>query len=219
MHRIFLGAACNNACITCPIGAADREPPRRFEGVEELIVKATDDEAIAFTGGEPTLAPELPKWIALARERGAPRIIVQTNARRLAYRAYLEELLAAGAGRLAIEATLFGSNAAMHDYHTAVEGSFKQTCTGIANAARARVQVGVQVVATRSNYRHLVEIARVVKALGATAARIVIASAEGRAAAPSVQPNPEMVEPHRALARRELASLESARFPFVGWQP
>jgi hypothetical protein len=49
-----------------------------------------------FIGGEPTLHPELPAFIARAREKGFPQITICTNGVLLLKPGYLDQLLAAG---------------------------------------------------------------------------------------------------------------------------
>jgi len=56
---------------------------------------------------------------------GAKRIVLQTNGRRLAYRAYAREL-AAASRKLVLDVSLQARSEAMHEYHTQAPGSFKQ---------------------------------------------------------------------------------------------
>ena len=61
MRKIFLGFACNNACVFCAQGSLrDKE-----EGPPDVAAKLATivaGETVAFTGGEPTIHDELPAW-------------------------------------------------------------------------------------------------------------------------------------------------------------
>lgn len=219
MRVVHLGFACNNACIFCAQGelrasaaSAARAPDAAEDPIDQLASIAPG-EAVAFVGGEPTLAERLPAWIRAADERGAGRVVVQTNGRRLAYRGYAAALRAASA-RLTLDVSLHGSTAPMHDYHTATPGSFGHTVTGLNNARAAGLPFAVTAVITRSNFRHLGEIVRLAAALGARAVQLSLPAPHGRAAraADRVIPAVELVAPHLARAAAEAAALG------LGWR-
>ncbi|MBI5537095.1 MAG: radical SAM protein [Deltaproteobacteria bacterium] len=180
MLLVELSPRCNNACVFCS------QALERCNGIREVddvyvqqVLSAAAGARVAVVGGEPTLDPRLPGICVRARQAGAQAIVVQTNARMLAYPRYAGELAQAGVS--ALEVSLQGSSVPMHDYHTAVSGSFKQTVRGIANAVAAGMSVSVTTVVTRSNLRHLSEIVRVVHALGARALRLRRVHPVGRA--------------------------------------
>jgi MoaA/NifB/PqqE/SkfB family radical SAM enzyme len=206
---ITLGFACNNACVFCAQGDLRAARPS-FEAaeIERAIAAITEGEAVAFAGGEPTLVEALPGHIRAAGARGAARIVVQTNGRRLAYRAYAH-LLREASPRLALDVSLHGSTAAMHEWHTGAPQSFAQTVQGIRNARAEGIEAGVTVVVTRSNFRHLVEIVRLARAAGASAIHFTKVEPFGRALAPraSLSPPAEMVAPHLSRAITEAGRL------------
>jgi MoaA/NifB/PqqE/SkfB family radical SAM enzyme len=209
VRAISVGFACNNACVFCAQG--ELRAAKKAAGDDEVaaaIEAIAEGEVVAFVGGEPTIFESLPAWIRAADDRGARRVIVQTNGRRLAYRAYARALREASA-KLALDVSLHGSTAAMHEWHTSVEQSFAQTVQGIRNARAEGIAVGVTTVVTRSNYRHLGEIVRVARAAGAGAIHLAVAQPFGRAArgAPPVVPVPELVAPYRERAIAEAARL------------
>jgi len=209
MRAIALGLTCNNACVFCAQGELSAQRPGRPEVRLDAI---EPNDVVAFVGGEPTLDEELPALVRGADARGARRIIVQTNGRRFAYRAYARVMREAS-DKLGLDISLHGSTAAMHDYHTQTAGSFQQTALGIRNARAEGIDVGVTIVVTRSNYRHLVEVVHLVRGLGAKAIKFVLAERFGRAveAADRVVAPLELVEPHLTRAVRE-----AARFG-LGW--
>lgn len=209
MRAVLLGLTCNNACIFCAQGELSAQRPGRLDVRLEGIAP---DEIVTFVGGEPTLDERLPDLVREAQERGARRIVVQTNGRRFAYRTYARTMHEAS-DKLVLDVSLHGSTMAMHEYHTQTEGSFQQTALGVRHATTEGIEVGVTTVVTRSNYRHLVEIVHLVRGLGAKAIKFVLAEPLGRAgkAIDRVVAPLELVEPHLSRAVRE-----AARFG-LGW--
>jgi len=149
MRVIHVGFACNNACAFCAQGALRAERPAApDEDLERAIDAIRPGETVAFVGGEPTLFAALPEWIRAADARGAASVLVQTNGRRLAYRAFARALREASP-RLRLDVSLHGATAPMHDWHTGTEGSFAQTVQGLRHARVERIPAGVTVVITR----------------------------------------------------------------------
>lgn len=203
---MFLGFACNNRCLVCAQGDARNTaaPPAPAE-LQRALEGVAKGDVVAFTGGEPTLIEALPDLIREATGRGAA-VLLQTNGRRLAYPSYVT-LLAAAAPSLALDVSLLGSTAAMHDYHTRTPGSFAQTAKGIRNAASQKLRVGVTVVVTRSNHRHLVDIVRLARALGADAVHFAPLEPAGE-----VRANPHRLTPNALLAAPHVdAAVSEAR--------
>lgn len=207
MRIVALGVSCNNACVFCAQGelrAREGEGSLTDADIERIDVTlrgVVPGEIVAFAGGEPTLIDRLPSWIRAAHDGGARSILVQTNGRRLAYRSYAAALRDASP-RIGLDVSLHGSTEPMHDYHTATPGSFRQTVAGIRNARALGVPPAVTVVVTRSNFRHLSEIADVARSAGASAVRFAPAEPFGSAAraADRVIPAWELVKPRLAEA-------------------
>ena len=219
MRRIELGFGCNNACLFCALGRLREEVPKIAEEViDQQIDEVVTGDRVAFVGGEPTLFEQLAGWGTRVRERGAWSILVQTNARRLAVKGYAHSLIASGIDVL--DVSLHGCNEAMHDYHTAVDGSFRQTVAGLRRARAAGLTFGITTVVTRSNYRHLSEIVHVAHTLGARAVHlpVVVPKGSGLANWPRLQVAPALLEPHisRAVARAHSLGLVVVRGENLG---
>jgi MoaA/NifB/PqqE/SkfB family radical SAM enzyme len=209
MRSIVVGYACNNACTFCAQGDLRRTRPATESGdIARALEAVVAGETVAFVGGEPTIFPELPQWLRAATARSAGRVILQTNGRRLAYRAFAHEL-AEASPVLRLDVSVHGSNAAMHEWHTGTPGSFAQTVQGLRNARAERIQVGITTVVTRSNYRHLGEIVRVAHAAGANAVHVVAVEPFGAAVRRRfvLVPPPELVAPHLHRAGADAARL------------
>jgi len=202
MRIVQLGSRCNNACIFCA-QTSEREQHLPEPSGEALLATvaevASGGGVVAFVGGEPTLYESLQELVAHARRAGAARVIVQTNARRLAYASYARTL---ADGVDAIDVSLLGSSEAMHDYHTQVKGSFVQTIRGMSNARKAGISVVSSVVVTRSNYRNLHEIVRMANAAGAVSLRLRAPRVSGRAVflRSRIVPHFELVAPYLRVA-------------------
>ena len=199
MHSVTPTLACNNRCIFCA--------QRGLDGLE-ATPESGADRRVAFQGGEPTVLDDLPARISAARDAGAEQVLVQTNGRRLAYSAYLQELVDAGLTHL--DVSLHGPEPAIHDYHTQIEGSFKQTARGLLNAQKTSIEVAVTTVVTRSNFRHLGALGRLLRKLRVpawklSAARVLGAAADDRSAIP---PRLGMLPDHLAAAVRASHGIE-----------
>ena len=204
MRSVFLGFACNNHCVFCSqgeLGAASPDSGREWDGAFPPV------KELAFVGGEPTLSDRLLGAVAGARKAGAEWILVQTNARRLCYPDYARALRSSGVD--ALDVSLQGSSPAMHDYHTGVPGSMAQTVAGLRRAKELGFRFGVSTVVTRSNFRHLNEIALLARRLGAEALQVAAAAPYGRAARSRdrVIPAPELVAETIPALSREAARL------------
>ena len=99
---VILGYDCNLACDYCTISSQMR--PRSLATPE--VVRALREarnagfEAVSFTGGEPTLRPDLLGLVGAAKRLGFTDVKVQTNGLMLAAPGNLDRLIAAGLTRL-----------------------------------------------------------------------------------------------------------------------
>ena len=67
--------------------------PLRMQGIlERLVAHGQDLDIINFTGGEPTLHPELPTFLAMSRDAGIRRLTVSTNGLKLLDEGYVRAL-------------------------------------------------------------------------------------------------------------------------------
>jgi len=209
MQLVQLGPQCNNSCLFC--AQANERPNCANLDIAQLRrhLEETNiaDQSVAIVGGEPTIHSELPELIRSVRELDAREVILQTNARRLAYQSYVATLVECGVS--CFEVSLHGSTAAMHDYHTRTPGSFQQTLRGIVNAIGANRPVVVSTVLTRSNYRHMAEMVRLadrikVQRLVVRQARPIGSALEFRA---RVLPSLELAIPYFREAKRTATAL------------
>jgi MoaA/NifB/PqqE/SkfB family radical SAM enzyme len=165
--HIKVSRSCNNNCIFC----LDDRPKRTDASagqVKELLDAHRRLGEMLFTCGEPTIHPELPLFIKMAKEAGYRSIGLVTNGRRLSYPDYCEKILSLGVNELTI--SIHGSSARMHDSLTRTKGSFSQTLEGLRNAAARKEAYGLRLVTStvlsKRNMKHAAEILAFLEKLG-----------------------------------------------------
>jgi hypothetical protein len=156
---ILLNYNCSAKCLFCSQDFEWRKEPNDlpFEKAVEFMYMAYKNgyRRLGFTGGEPTLRPELPKLIALAKKIGYGYVRIQTNGIRIADYEYAK--LLRDAGLTFVKYSLHGHDAATHDKLVAVPGAFDKNLKSIENLKKLNVGIGVNIVLNEMNYRHLVE--------------------------------------------------------------
>jgi radical SAM protein with 4Fe4S-binding SPASM domain len=103
---------------------------------------------IVFTGGEPTLRPDLPDLIAHA-ERNGQIAGLNTNARRLKNPAYLQKLVDAGLDHVQI--TLESHLPDVHDQMVGRSGAWEETVAGIRSALSSPLFVMTNTTMLKNN--------------------------------------------------------------------
>lgn len=80
--RLALTTRCNERCPFCSLAPEDMNSLSDPAAVEAALRAAAGNGTpeVVFTGGEPTLVPELPAYVRLARSLGL-RVTLQTNGR------------------------------------------------------------------------------------------------------------------------------------------
>jgi len=163
---VKLGWSCNNRCRFCVQGdKRQRFADRATEDAKRLLDEAREAaDELVLTGGEVTLREDLIDLVRHARSLGFHVIQVQTNGRRLADEALCDALMQAGVTEFS--PALHGPRPEVHDELTRAPGSFKQTVRGILNVKRRGGRVVTNTVVTRSSYRLLAELGRLLVRLG-----------------------------------------------------
>jgi len=158
---------CNNRCLFCVQGdKRDRCAPKSMQQIEEELNKGriSGSNELLITGGEPSINKDIFSIIRMAKKTGYKSIQLQTNGRLLRYRDFCKEL--ADSGLTEVCPSLHGSSAEIHDFLTSSPGAFKETVTGILNAAKIGLRVSVNTVITKPNQQDLPRIAKLLCALG-----------------------------------------------------
>ncbi|MGE5279672.1 MAG: radical SAM protein [Deltaproteobacteria bacterium] len=150
---------CNNSCLFCVQGRKRRTAAEKTREEIEDILRASRSgcaEAV-FTGGEPTLRPDILALLRYAAHLGY-RTQIQSNGRLFCYRDFCVRM--AQAGMNAVVISLHGPGPRVHDRLTRAEGSFRQTAAGIKNLRALGIEVMTNTVINKFNYRLLPDIAR-----------------------------------------------------------
>ncbi|MBN1898321.1 MAG: radical SAM protein [Spirochaetes bacterium] len=155
---IKVGYSCNNHCRFCVQGRK-REvlPDMTTEEVKKILKKARKKcRGIVFTGGEPTIRKDILELADYAKSLGFERIQVQTNGRMFAYKKFCREAIKAGVNEFGL--ALHGHIPELQNYLTCSE-SFDETIQGFINLKELGQPIYTNTVITKSNYRHLPELA------------------------------------------------------------
>lgn len=159
---------CNNHCTFCAVGTRTQFHGD-FERQRELLVKYRRQGValLDLDGGEPTLNPKLFALIKFARRIGYEQVNVTTNGRLAMYEDYARELVTSGITTLLF--SIHGASRHIHAANVGVPEAFDQTIAGVKNCQRLKpdgVELGVNITLTRSNYKHLGDVARLTHDLG-----------------------------------------------------
>jgi uncharacterized radical SAM superfamily Fe-S cluster-containing enzyme len=92
-------SACNLDCPICYTinkndGAHQLSPDGLRRILDHLLEEHDELDIINFTGGEPTLNPHLPEFLAMCREAGIRRLTISTNGLKLLDEAYVRKMAA-----------------------------------------------------------------------------------------------------------------------------
>jgi len=156
---------CDNVCSHCYV-ARPPDYPEMDTGAWKAVLERVWEVGIphvCFTGGEATLRPDLVELVAYARQRGLVSGLL-TNGRRLADRAYVDELVAAGLDHVQI--TLESHDPAVHDRMVGARGAWSETVQGIRNAVAAGLYTTTNTTLTRENVPGIVETVAWIASLG-----------------------------------------------------
>ncbi len=145
---------CNHLCGFCS------NPTARYEHTFETMRELVDDFAqrgyfgVIFTGGEPTLHPELPQITRYARARGLHARLI-TNGSRLADAEYAAEL--AEAGLELVHVSVYSVRPEVEARLRGTPNTLGPAFAAVRNAHEAGLEVNVNCVINRLNADHLDE--------------------------------------------------------------
>lgn len=160
---VLLGHRCPNDCLFCAVADKRRSGCNEsYEEIVEFIRRVGDSRvgSLSLSGaGEPTLDPHLPDYVALARDRGIPRIVVFTNGYGLDDD-LLGRLIDAGATGVLVSLHGVGD---VHDLSVRREGSFDEAVRALDRIAETELELTVNTCVTRLNSGQLPELTALVR--------------------------------------------------------
>lgn len=209
---VKVGFRCNNSCLFCvQAHKKGTNKEKTTQQIIEILQEARSAyEAVVFTGGEVTIRDDMMDIVAAAKRLGFKKIHIQSNGRRFYYKDFCREAIQAGANEFGL--ALHGHRPELHDYLTRARGSFKETVKSIHNLAELGQPVLTNTVITKSNYRHLPDIARVLISAGVVQYQLAFVHVLGNAEryALSVVPRKTLVKPW-ALAALDVGIANNIR--------
>ena len=106
-----------------------------------------------FTGGEPTVHPDLLECVAYAKSLGYQEIQIQSNGRKFSDISYLEKLIAYGVTEFS--PAIHGFHAETHDRLVGSPGAWKEVVEGIRNLRKLNQRIIINSVITEGNFREI----------------------------------------------------------------
>lgn len=155
---IRINGRCNMSCSFCFV---DRTAPDFATDVVLAEIEAMSRAGIAhlvLSGGEPTLHPDLPQFIAKGRKLGFKTIEIQTNGVYLDDLEMARRLVNAGLNKATL--SLHSVNPKKSDEITRLPGAFPRTIQGMRNLRSLGVLTQVAHVITKANYEELPDTVR-----------------------------------------------------------
>ena len=143
---------CNNGCHFCsnPSNGKNITYERGKEIIDDFV--ARQYKGIIFTGGEPTLSPDLARWIAYTHSVGIESRII-SNGMMCASFPYMKKL--ADAWLELVHFSVYSYNPTIHDFLTDTPGSWKKLMLSIRNALHLWVRVQINTVISHYSQWHL----------------------------------------------------------------
>ncbi|MEW6067174.1 MAG: radical SAM protein [Nitrospirota bacterium] len=157
--KVVTGLKCNIKCVFCYYRDSLNAPNRKYEEIVHDLkyAKKHGISEVDFSGGEPTVHPDLPRLISEAKAIGMKRVCIISNGVRPSDKTYMKTLKDAGLDEILF--SLHGSNEETHDNITLVQGSFRKISKAMAHAASEGIAVRSNTVVNRINYKDLINIA------------------------------------------------------------
>lgn len=152
---VVLGYDCNLACDYCTITPAMRRRELSTERVVAEIARAhaRGYREVAFTGGEPTLRPELAAMARYAKRLGYEHVKVTSNGLRYAHEPFLDLLVRAGVDQLHVSVHAFDD--AAYDRTVRLEGAAVHRRRAIEALIRRGLDPTLNLILKEDTYRDL----------------------------------------------------------------
>jgi len=164
---IHLNNRCNFTCRHCLVSSGPhREDGLPSETVARLLQEARELGVVTFffTGGEPLLRPDLPRFLRQILEDPEAHAVVLTNGS-LIQPKFLEAVADLDRDRLHWQVSLDGSTPDLND-RLRSPGAFERATAGIRRAIAAGLETTVSTVVLDANLHDLPAIARLLPQLG-----------------------------------------------------
>jgi MoaA/NifB/PqqE/SkfB family radical SAM enzyme len=159
---VMAGTSCNNHCLFCSISAMARNYDRTTkEIILDLEKNKGKYQGVEFTGGEFAMRDDALLLVTMASRLDYKTISVETNGKVFAYRDFALQMVSAGLTRITF--SIHGASPLTHDRITDCEGSFSHAMCGLKNICSQDIDVSVNFVITKFNFREITAFAEIIK--------------------------------------------------------
>ena len=166
MKSINITFKCNNNCKYCQINRdASLKKDPEIRDIKNFIrnVKKGSRDKIILTGGEPLLRKDIFEIIQYIKKKGF-WVELKTNGRIAFYKKYAKALKKIGVDKITV---LFpSSNPKVFNNITQAENSYFQTIIGIENLISVGLNLEINIVVSKKNYKKLKDIFILLKRIG-----------------------------------------------------
>lgn len=161
--------ACNNHCDFCvQWDKRYRFKPRTLDEIQKIILDEYNNNArwIVFTGWEPTVHPDLIECIKYAKKLWFLSIQIQSNWRNFSKLDYLKELIDSWVTEFSPSIHWF--KASTHDKQVWIKWAWEEVIKWLINLQNLKQHVIINSVITKSNYKEIPELAKLLIKLWVT---------------------------------------------------
>ncbi|MDD2907906.1 MAG: radical SAM protein [Candidatus Gracilibacteria bacterium] len=158
---IKVGFACNNHCTFCVQGDKRyKYKPRTLDEIKTIILNEYSLGAryVVFTGGEPTVHPNLVEAITYARQLGFVQIQIQSNGTNFDDIEYVKKLINAGVTEFS--PSIHGFKKETHNKQVGTPGAWDRVVKGLINLRKLNCIVIINSVITSDNYKEIPQLAK-----------------------------------------------------------
>ncbi|MFT4304436.1 MAG: radical SAM protein [Candidatus Woesearchaeota archaeon] len=150
---LTLGGICNNCCVGCSTPSENYNSLSTKKILLELKkCKRQGYKEVHFFGGEITLRKDFFKLITFSKKL-FDSVAITSNGRMFHYNLFVQKIAKLDISLINI--SLHGHDAKTHELWTKTPGSFEQTVNGIKNLIKNNVNVNINCVLWRGNYKHV----------------------------------------------------------------
>jgi MoaA/NifB/PqqE/SkfB family radical SAM enzyme len=175
---INVGYSCNERCKFCyyiqTVKDRKLEKDLSTEDVKSKIryIRERGIRTLEFTGGEPTIRPDLIELISFAKSLGFESISMITNGIRMAQPSYAKACVDAGVDDFLL--SIHGHEAGAHDRVTEIPGSFEKALQAVRNLSPLGVKVRANCVISGLNFTTPAETLGLYHSLGIRTANFIL---------------------------------------------
>jgi len=175
--NLYLGSGCNFNCIMCSVKGVDGLDFENSFSEMYKIMKEADEEVVSFTGGEPTINPDILRLFEAAKKLGYDDVRMTSNGFRFKDKEFVKKLT---------ENNLTKVNLSLHgigDVHKEVTGTkaYDSVMEGVKNLLSENVRVNVVSVLMSCNVDSLNLLYEKLLELGVSEIEIIDLQYDGRA--------------------------------------